>query len=1144
MSTPPPPGFKNELEYVEASFGIKLNENDYNLNSEGQLTMLVLFGFGIMNITPIQKLNQLTRLDLTYNRITDIKPIEKLNKLTELFLSQNKITDIKPIEKLNALTLLDIYDNQITDIKPIENLKLLTYLNLSKNQIQDIKPIEHLKNLTELNLYNNQIQDIKPIENLKLLTYLNLSKNQIQDITPIKHLKKLTELNLYNNQIQDIKPIENLKNLTELNLFNNQIQDITPIEHLKNLTVLVLADNQIQDITPIEHLKNLTNLYLSDNQIQDIKPIENLKNLTELNLFNNQIQDITPIEHLRNLTELHLYNNQIQDITPIEHLKELEKLYLSYNQIQDITPIKHLKNLTVLHLSGNQIQDITPIEHLKKLTQLILSKNPIKNIPTNILNSSAQEIIRWLNENQKQPEHKKQPLKDIKVLLLGNTNIGKSNLLFLWQQQYKKLDGRKKYPEDSDSTHGLVYEVFSKTKDSTQLHIWDFGGQDYFHATHQLFFSPDALHVVLWAKQHTTRLEDETVFQLEYWLRCAEQLSKGTNTIETVLVENHIDSKTKNGIEYHTHFPESTQLSKFAVYSPHDTDDAKTATSDFVINTCSVSLLKKQRINGLFEILEERIDHIQRKNKHPKVYIDIRDQLANTNKKVWTLEEYYTETGETNDTILGPLHRAGCILYFHEQLPNIIFTKPEALLDLIYKDILNDDLQQVNGKITNEIKNAGNNNDLGLTAKDIETLLDAFNLIFKTRDKANKKITWYVPQYLPKAEPSWLELLKKYTFSFANVVITSDHYLMNNILLEIFQEYGTVIKQNEDDSYMFWQNGLIIEKDEQLLLVIYDRQNMTLQLYGDQQDNNLKLQKEVVDFVLKTTTPEEKNVMDYRHSEIKLDATLKSQTFDIPDKNKNKESDNWKSDIVDISVSKDGKYYININELYDNVESKMYTLKGYDYADNSNFKTFSVFSFNQYLADKDQGQMKTIAISYSKDDLTLVNEFIKNLVPLHDDGLIEDPWYCSQLEAGGEWNKEIQDKFKQADIIFFMVSPNFLATKYIKEHEIKTAIARREQEIADNVLPNRQLKIIPIILDFCRWDRKDDSYNLGKYTALPYIAKPVADFKNKNMAWYIIEECIRTAIEKDNDPEFNTSLNKAVQKIYERIIKGEVDDNN
>jgi hypothetical protein len=63
--------------------------------------------------------------------------------------------------------------------------------------------------------------------------------------------------------------------------------------------------------------------------------------------------------------------------------------------------------------------------------------------------------------------------------------------------------------------------------------------------------------------------------------------------------------------------------------------------------------------------------------------------------------------------------------------------------------------------------------------------------------------------------------------------------------------------------------------------------------------------------------------------------------------------------------------------------------------------------------------------------------------------------------------------------------------------------------------PNEEVKpiIIPIILEPYHWTSKDKVYNLGQFSALPYTAKPVVDFRDRNNAWYIIGECIRIAIE-------------------------------
>ncbi|AXG71262.1 internalin-A [Kordia sp. SMS9] len=907
------------------------------------------------------------------------------------------------------------------------------------------------------------------------------------------------------------------------------------------LIKLIILDKEISNIDFIAKLTSLIVLSLSSNQIQDIEALSKLTSLTVLDLSFNQLQDIKALSKLTSMKYLDLFKNKIQDIEALSKLTSLEKLYLSNNKIQDIEALSKLTSLIYLDLYDNQIQDISALSKLTSLQYLLLNDNPIENVPETILKSSPKELVRWLqlNEKAKAKKEEKVLLHDIKVLLLGNTNIGKSNLLSYWEQWYKDKKITNPYPEHSDSTHGLVYEELQKKGlEKPLLHIWDFGGQEYFHATHQLFFSPQALHVLLWAKNMSnTRVTGEQVFQLDYWLRCSEQLSKDESPIEMVLIENKIDHIDDKGeVEFYAHFPAHKYLKKFNIYSPHKEKDTSKPT--FMLNTCSVSLWHQKRLEGMFELLDERIDMLHQKNKHPPEYAEIRDVLEDSEENVWTLQAYKKRFKQIDNIILQTLHKLGCLLYFHEQLPNKIFTQPEVLLDLIYEKILNKNLKTQQGKLGDELKKAADNNKLGLNEKDLEKLLSGFKLIFKAQDGC-----WYAPQYLPEIAPTWLQLLKEYTFGAATIMVSSDHYLMNSILLDIFTEYASVIKK--DNSFMFWQKGLVIEKDGHLLLIEYDRKQMRLLLYGDQQEKNQPLQKEVVDFIISVIHKDKVSKYELESLENEMDRTgFKNYKLHSKGKDGISKNSGWYSDKVNIGVSVDGKYYVNVQQLYENVQNKIYTIKAFQYDDETSFKAFSVFQFNTYLDKELQGTMKKVAISYSKDDLKLVNEFIKNLVPLHDDGLIENPWYCSQLEAGTEWNKEIQEKFNQADIIFFMVSPNFLATKYIKEHEIKTAIARRQKEIEAKLMPSKQVKIIPIILDFCRWQRKDAKYDLGKYTALPYIAKPVKDFKNKNMAWYIIEEAIRTAIEHDNDPNFDTNLPKEVKKIYERIMEGKVDDDN
>jgi internalin A len=125
--------------------------------------------------------------------------------------------------------------------------------------------------------------------------------------------------------------------------------------------------------------------------------------------------------------------------------------------------------------------------------------------------------------------------------------------------------------------------------------------------------------------------------------------------------------------------------------------------------------------------------------------------------------------------------------------------------------------------------------------------------------------------------------------------------------------------------------------------------------------------------------------------------------------------------------------------------------------------------------------------------------------------------------GGSLWDAEIQQKLQESDIVFFLCSMSFIRTKYIREHEIKTAIEANKT-------------IIPVILNFCEWDRY-----LGDYTALPYTSKPVADFNNQDLAWLLVTKGVRWSLETDTTKK--EELDKQVRKLYERLVEGKLDNN-
>ncbi len=497
-----------------------------------QLTNLTTLFLDSNQITEIPEaiaqLTNLTTLALNSNQITEIpEAIAQLTNLTTLALNINQITEIpEAIAQLTNLTTLALNSNQITEIpEAIAQLTNLTTLYLDSNQITEIpEAIAQLTNLTTLSLYSNQITEIpEAIAQLTNLTRLSLDSNQITEIPEaIAQLTNLTTLSLDSNQITEIpEAITQLTNLTRLYLDSNQITEIPEaIAQLTNLTTLYLDSNQITKIPEaIAQLTNLTTLFLDSNQITEIpEAIAQLTNLTTLFLYSNQITEIPEaIAQLTNLTTLSLDSNQITEIPEaIAQLTNLTTLVLYSNQITEIPEaIAQLINLTELYLDSNQITEIPEaIETLLNLKSLALFDNPLA-IPTETLAYSEKEARRTIYPPDKLFKYlrelrsgEKRQLNEAKLLLIGQGSVGKTSLI------NRLIDDT--YNSNESQTDGLNVRIWplQVNNQPVRLNVWDFGGQEIYHATHQFFLTKRSLYI-LTCNCRTS--EDEN--RIEYWLK-------------------------------------------------------------------------------------------------------------------------------------------------------------------------------------------------------------------------------------------------------------------------------------------------------------------------------------------------------------------------------------------------------------------------------------------------------------------------------------------------------------------------------------------------------------------------------------------------------------------------------------------------
>lgn len=615
----------------------------------------------------LESLTNLQSLYLHHNQINDIRPLKKLINLRSLklnghiFLGINHISDISILEHLTNLKKIEIGDNQIRKIPSFEKFIDLEYVDLSYNHISDIPSFRKFAKLEFVNLRNNQIKGTFFFSHPISLKSLDLSSNKIQYFDSAENLKGLKNLKLTSNQVSDISFLEKLSELQSLDLSHNQISDISILEKLPELQSLDLSRNQISDISILEKLPKLQSLVLKDNQVSDISVLRKLPNLQSLNLANNQISDISVLKKLLELQSLDLENAPLSDMSVLEHLIKLEYLNLNNNQISDICVLKKLSNLRTLNLKANQIShiDLEWLQSMPNLWTLDIAGNPIKHIPKDIYDKGGhlekiKDYLLAIAEGQVKNM-------EAKILLIGNGRVGKTCIS-------KRLLYNTFNPHEI-STHSIQIEQWN-TQD-LQFHLWDFGGQDIYHGTHQLFMRTRALYLLVWdwkSEYIESKNQDEQDNEfdnhpLDYWLNYWKTLSDHSPIL---IIRNKMDDGTYQAEELPSR-EEQYFAEKYGLDSSNFIK-VSAATGDGFEDLKTVILEKAQQMTALQELIPSLWEEARQK---------IRDLQSKGQKTLYS-DDYSKICKEVGVSLISEtsarslrefLHATGC-LFYHKDLPS------------------------------------------------------------------------------------------------------------------------------------------------------------------------------------------------------------------------------------------------------------------------------------------------------------------------------------------------------------------------------------------------------------------------------------------------------------------------------------------
>ena len=479
----------------------------------------------------------------------------------------------------------------------------------------------------------------------------------------------------------------------------------------------------------------------------------------------------------------------------ISNLSNLTQLYLSGNQLTHLPEsISNLSNLTQLDLKGNQLTHLPKsISNLSKLTQLNLWGNPLEIPPIEIFNKGIKAIREYFQQIEQEGEDY---LYEAKLLIVGEAGAGKTTLT-------KKIQNPEYELQEEDSTQGIdvITWNFPHTEERNfRMNIWDFGGQEIYHATHQFFLTKRSLYALV----VDTRKEDTDFY---YWLNIVELLSDNSPLL---IIKNEKQNRKR-------------EINQRGLRGQFTNLKETLATN-----------LKDNR--GLREILTQvqhyitTLPHVG--DKLPKTWKQVREILEQDSRDYISLAEYLQICQENGFTernhklqLSGYLHDLGVCLHFQDDslLKKTVILKPEWGTEAVYKVLDNDRVRNNWGKFTKQdLANIWQSQRYKNARDELLQLMIKFKLCYQI---PNIKDTYIAPQLLSENQPD-------YNWNTSNNLILRYEYkfMPKGIIIQFI----VVMHRDICQQKYVWKSGVILEKDQTLGEVIeyYGQREIKIRVVG------------------------------------------------------------------------------------------------------------------------------------------------------------------------------------------------------------------------------------------------------------------------------------------------------------------------
>ncbi|ROH94907.1 hypothetical protein EGI15_03365 [Chryseobacterium cucumeris] len=581
--------------------------------------------------------------------------------------------------------------------------------------------------------------------------------------------------------------ISDLNHLIEIDLSYNFLSEMPKsISSLLNLKILNLSNNYISTINftnGIHYL--LKKLDISNNLLYEIPDsLEVLMNCDEIIFKNNPFLNAIP-QSLRSYDIWYIleYLNLTKYKETQRHY-ETKLIFVGRGEVGKTTLIKVLKDNSVTITPGaEETTHGINIDHID-IDVFFPARPPHYNHYFELQDLYQTFTYEEVNEYEIDYDY----------------HFG-DNYLARFYETFLEMDEDEKVGFITTTDLGKQYKI----KKEIKTNLWDFGGQEIYHSTHQFFLTKRSIYIFVWEPR-----KDGVEEEFEYWLNIIKLLGQNSPVI-VVMNKSEVRHYPIDKKGYNSTFP---NIAAFL----------------------EVSCIKKSGIRNLkFQISNciANLPHLG--DELPKSWIQIRDKLNKIEKDYINISEfknlcsnYITDFNNRHlEHISDYLHDVGDIIHFKNSplLKNILIINPQWATKAVYSLIDTIPIQKKNGVFEYDDMEKY----LNLEKYPVEThiqlleLMEKFEICFKA---VGSPSIYIIPELLSNEIPNIkiVEKIKesKDIFKFRFTFNFMPKGILSRLICKLFYLLN---------SENYWKNGVIFKYDSSIALIISDKLDKKLDIY-------------------------------------------------------------------------------------------------------------------------------------------------------------------------------------------------------------------------------------------------------------------------------------------------------------------------